>query len=179
MLAASHSRAPLSATIFSLFFFFFNPGFIADGLYWVCWWETALTPVHMEYDMYDSWYQEKFPFLHLPQAQLKVIHWAFWVRPLKRLVSESFSSVSLLFFTDCVVVRWVRGDVPFSIILVIFQCLFVLFWGGRTPPCVKIFCYPCSALLMLCFWLTGVRWREYLIPSPWQLHTWRHAGPGR
>lgn len=28
-----------------------------------------------------------------------------------------------------------------------------LFWGGRTPPCMKIFCYPCSALLMLCFWL--------------------------
>lgn len=50
MLTASHSRAPLSATFFH-FFFFLNAGLKAEGLYWVCWWETAVTSVHMENDI--------------------------------------------------------------------------------------------------------------------------------
>lgn len=105
MLTAFHYRASLSATFFSLFIYFSNAGLIAESLYWVCWWWP---PPHSR--IYGVWYSSfwKFMFLHLPQEQLDLIHWAFWVQLLKRL-----RSASLLFFTDCVAVWRVRGDSSF------------------------------------------------------------------
>lgn len=176
-----------SATASYILFFSLNGGLIAKDLFWVCWWATAVTPMHRECNIAASvLVPGKLPVSSPSSSKVKGYSLSF-LNPATETscVRKFFLSRAALFHALCGGSMSQRifpsfwssfGVFLFHVPVAMFS---FLFWGGRTPPCMKIFCCPFSALLMPCFWLTGVRWTEHLIPSPWQLHTWWHAGPGR